>query len=77
MKLNYPAFLIVIILLNGCSSHFGNAVSPELSGDSLSSSDLAVESLSQGHWGCWGIYDLEIACDGSYVNVIPDRSTSC
>jgi len=77
MNLRLTMLLALLLGVIGCASGSGNnSIIPSPTSRDLRQISTPAPSLTDGRWGCWGIYDLEIACDGSYVNVIPDRSAT-
>jgi hypothetical protein len=77
MSLRLTMLLALMLGVLGCATGVGHdVVAPGVVGPDGQLASSPDPSLTQGRWGCWGIYDLEIACDGSYVNVVPDRSAT-
>jgi len=77
MSLRLIILTSLLLAVIGCASGSGNnSIIPSPTSSDLRQISNPDPSLTDGRWGCWGIYDLEIACDGSYVNVAPDRSAS-
>jgi len=71
MKFTVSTIILALTFTIGCASSVSdNTVLPDPTDQPASSPD---PSLSHGSWACWGLYDLEIASDGSYAHVIPDR----
>jgi len=69
--------LALMLGVLGCATGVGNeGIMPGVGENDVqlaSSSQDSATDLSTGSWACWGLYDLEIASDGSYAHVIPDR----
>lgn len=77
MRLPLSTLIVIILLAVGCSANISdNPTIPNPPDTDLRQSSSPAPSLSHGRWGCWGIYHLEIARDGSFVNVIPDRTAT-
>ncbi len=60
----------------GCAGK--DMVSPVIPshGESAPPISITINATSQGQFLNWGIYDLEIASDGSYFKVFPNRTAN-
>jgi hypothetical protein len=77
MSLRLTMLLALMLGVLGCATGVGNeVVSPGVGENDGQLASSADESATDrwGSWLCWGVYNLEIARDGSYVHVIPDRN---
>lgn len=65
----------LILAVIGCASGSGNeAIVPDVVDPDGHLASAPDPSLTDGRWGCWGVYDMVIARDGLSWSIAPNRT---